>query len=92
MAIVAIVLIVGIVFALIGCSTENNQMFGIGAGIAIFAVCIVFGYCVCVTAPEWECKQKAEAMGIECKYDVFAGCLVKYHESWYPIDSRRVFE
>lgn len=92
MAIVAIVLIVGIVFGLIGLLTESTWMTGTGIVIAILFVCAMIGYCSGIAFPEWSCKQKAEAMGVECKYDVFAGCLVKYHGNWYPIDSRLVFE
>lgn len=92
MAIIAIIIIVGVVFGFIGYSTENTWMTGIGIVIAILFACCILGYCCGVTIPEWQCKQKAEAMGVECKFDFFAGCLVKYHGVWYPIDSRRVFE
>ena len=92
MAIVAILLIIGIVFGVIGYSNECTWMTGVGVVIIILFVCAMIGYCSGIAFPEWQCKQKAEAMGVECKYDVFAGCLVKYHGSWYPIDSRRVFE
>ena len=92
MFIIMIVAIIGLVFFLIGCTTETVWMRFVGFVILVLFVCGIFGYCAGVTLPEWQCKQKAEAMGVECKFDLFAGCLVKYHGTWYPIGSIRAFE
>lgn len=96
MLIITLLLIIGIVFAFIGYSTENALMTRVGTGVVIVIVtlfvCSLIGYGLLVAIPSWSCKHAAEVMGMECKYDAFAGCLVKYNGSWYPIDSRRVVE
>lgn len=92
MAIIMVIIIVGIVFFLIGCTTEAVWMRVVGLVILALFICGLLGYCMSVTAPEWQCKKRAAAMGVECKFDFFAGCLVKYNGNWYPIDSRRVLE
>ena len=92
MAIIMIISIIGIVFFIIGCITESTWMYGTGLVICVLFALGILGYCTGVTVPEWNCTKRAEAMGVECKFDYFAGCLVKYHGNWYPIDSRRVFE
>ena len=87
-----IIIIIGIVFLMIGCATEAVWMRVVGLAICVLFALGLLGYCSSVTAPEWQCKKRAEAMGVECKFDFFAGCLVKYNGNWYPIDSRRVLE
>ena len=89
---IMIIVIIGIVFLIIGYITEAVWMRTVGLAIcALFALGLL-GYCTCVTNPEWQCEKRAEAMGVECKFDFFAGCLVKYNGNWYPIDSRRALE
>lgn len=92
MTVLMIIVIIGLVFFVIGCTTEAVWMRVTGLIICALFVCCILGYCCGVTVPSSMCKWKAEAMGVECKFDFFAGCLVKYNGIWYPIDSRRVIE
>lgn len=36
------------------------------------------------------CSQKANQMGLECKYSPFTGCMINPKGKWVPLESYRV--
>lgn len=59
--------------------------------IAIVIVILIFvGLCFAMYyGDQYSCKNQAEAMNVEWKYELKFGCMIKWHEQWVPIKALR---
>lgn len=87
--IITLLIIAAIIFSIIFWCTENYEITGF---LIFFISGCIFLYGLLVWYPRFECEQKVEPSGYECKWDFFAGCQIYLNGQWIPYEKWRVID
>jgi uncharacterized membrane protein YedE/YeeE len=56
----------------------------LGIIVGVISLGVYYGY------NSFVCSSKAKEMGLDCKYSLFAGCMINPRGRWIPLESYRV--
>ena len=91
MTIVAIVIFILAVFAVwIGISCEYDGFFTVGIGVIVCEAIIGISFLLCYYPAEYNCRKKAEMLGVEYKYDLIGGCFIRDEKGWFEYNQQRI--